>query len=361
MMNRCHLQVLFLLMVLAGCNPEAPEEPHSISRISWTTYDQNNSGLQDNFILSVEIDQSDNVWIGTFSEGIAKFDKSNWYVYNTQNSGLSSDSIWDMTFDHQNNLWVGTVHGLSKFDGTNWAVYNKENSPLPVNFITSVAVDKNNILWIGCGNANAGGLMKYDGQNWELFTPENSDLPCGIITSIFIDKDNNKWIATGQYQSKGGVVKISGDKWTVYNMTNTIMPYNHADYITQDMSGNIWVAQTALLYNEYDFFDGTLLKYDGKTWMEIKPHNYNPKLTNRIRCLKADKDNNIWIATMPESGPPIEKFEIAMFNGKKWSIMADIDSTFPNSFVQDMELDKNNTLWIGQADFGLTKMNFEME
>jgi ligand-binding sensor domain-containing protein len=356
-MNKHYLQILFLLIILTGCKKEqeAPQETHPISRISWTTYDKNNSGLQDNFIVSVEIDKSDNIWIGTFSNGIAKFDQSKWYVYNTQNSGLSNDSIWDMAFDNQNVLWIATKNGLTKFDGTNWTIYNRENANLPVKFISAVAVDMDNIIWLGCGSSEEGGLMKYDGTNWELFTPENSSLPCRIISKIYVDKSNNKWIATWPYQSKGGVVKIEGDNWTVFNMDNTIIPYNMADDITEDPDGNIWVAITALFYDEYGVFEGSLLRYDGNNWKEFKPHDYIPKLTNRITCLKADMNNNIWITTMPESMEP-QKYEIAMFNGTEWYVISDIDSTFPHDYVEDMEFDKNNNLWIGHTGLGLTKL-----
>ena len=356
-MNKHYLQILFLLVILTGCKKEqeAPDGLHSISQISWTTYDKDNSGLQDNFILNVEIDKNDNIWIGTFSEGIAKFDGINWIVYNTHNSGLSNDSICDMCFDNQNNLWIGTSNGLTKFDGTNWTVYNMENSNLPVRFVFSVAVDKDNILWIGCGNSEKGGLMKFDGTNWELFTPENSILPSRIISKIFVDRSNNKWLATWPYQDKGGVVKIEGHKWTVFNKYNSIIPYNMADDITQDKNGNIWVAITALLYDKYGVFEGSLLRYDGKNWKEFKPHDYVPKLTNRISCVKVDMNNNIWIATEPESNEP-QKYEIAMFNGKEWYVVSEIDSTFPHDYIDDMEFDKNNNLWIGLIDFGLSKL-----
>ena len=203
--------------------------------------------------------------------------------------------------------------------------------------------------------------MKYDGTNWTLFTPENSILPCRIINDIFTDKDNNTWVTTWQYQGNGGIVKINDDKWTLFNSENSIIPYNHADKITQDSKGNIWIGITAVIYNKYDVFDGCLLKYNFDGWSIIRPHEYVPKLTNRIISVKVDNLDNVWITTIPESGPPIEKHEIAMFNGKEWIALSDIDSNIYNAYVKDMEFDINNGLWIGHIGYGLTKMNIDYE
>ena len=353
-MKKLHLQILFLCIILIGCNKEdnTQKKFYTLSQISTTTYDKNNAGLHDDFIVKVVMDKNDNIWIGTFAKGIAKFDGANFHVYNTQNSGLSNDSIWDMVFDNQNNLWIATMNGLSKFDGVNWATFNMKNSNLPVKFISTVAVDKDNIVWLGCGNAEEGGLMKFDGVNWELYTTENSSLPCRIINKIFIDKNNNKWIATNVFQGNGGIVKIDGNNWTVFNKNNTIMPLNCAEEITQDMDGNIWVASASYFFEESE---SSLLRYDGKNWEVFKPNNSTQnKLTNRITCLKADMYNNIWIATSPEPGQQ-PNYEITMFNGKEWFVLSDFDSTFPHTYVKDMLFDKNNILWIGQTGFGLMK------
>ena len=362
MIKHLFLPVL-LFFGLVGCKKsvETSEVLHTISRINWYTYTSTNSNLPENFVTNIEINNVNEIWVGTFSKGVAKFDGINWQVYNTKNSGLSNDTIWDMTVDNQNNLWVGTSNGLSRFDGTTWTVYNWTNAPLPTRNITSVAVDDNNIVWVGCGNSIEGGLLKFDGFTWQLFTPQNSILPCRIIDKIFIDNKNNKWIATNQYQGNGGVLKINNENWSLFNKNNTIMPYNSSDDISQDKNGNIWVAMAALLYDKPNYFDGSLAKYDWNSWKEFKTHEEIPKLTNRINCIRADKFNNIWAATMPEGFPSFGEYEIAMFNGLKWSVLSDIDNTFPHSFIMDMDFDKNHNLWIAQSDIGLTKVEIEMK
>lgn len=362
-MKNSFYKLTVLLLTFTGCNVDENiihEKHSSISQIEWMTYGTTNSGLHDDFIVCVEIDQEGNKWIGTFSKGIAKFDGTNWTVFNSKNSGLSNDSITDMTFDKENNLWVGTKNGISMFDNSNWEIFNTQNSDLPINLITAITIDQQDNIWIGCGHSSAGGLMKFDGSKWTLFTPENSILPCRIINDIFVDRENNIWIATFQYFDKGGIVKISEEIWTLYDKDNSPMPYNFADDIIQDLDGDIWVSTSAIIYSEEGVFHGVLLKYDGNNWHAYYPHDSNPKLTNRIFCIKNDNYNNIWITTIPEEGSTIEDYELAMFNGQEWFITSDYDSTILSSLVVDMEFDLQNRLWIGNAGYGLTKMEVDL-
>ena len=94
-------------------------------------------------------DTQGNIWIGTRG-GLAKFDGQHWSVYSTTNSGLPNDDIRSLVIDQSGNVWVGTYGGgLAKFDGRSWSVYNTSNSGLPDNFIKSLAVDSHGNIYIG--------------------------------------------------------------------------------------------------------------------------------------------------------------------------------------------------------------------
>ena len=56
---------------------------------NYTTAD----GLISNFVECIDVDDNDNVWIGT-SSGVQMFDGYNWTLYNTSlNPGMVSDNI----------------------------------------------------------------------------------------------------------------------------------------------------------------------------------------------------------------------------------------------------------------------------
>jgi hypothetical protein len=94
--------------------------------------------------------------------GLAKFDGVNWSVYNTSNSGLPDNDVETIAIDEKGNIWIGTgiicCGGLAKFDGTNWTVYNTLNSNLPYDWVSTILIDKQGNKWIG---TSGGGLAVY--------------------------------------------------------------------------------------------------------------------------------------------------------------------------------------------------------
>lgn len=313
------------------------------------------TGLHDDFITCITIDKQNNKWIGTYSNGIAKFDGLGWEIFNTSNSGLANDSIEEITFDRNGILWIATKKsGLVKFNGSEWVIYKDADFPGLNNKIRSIAVGMDNVKWIAYGHFEEGGLVKFDDTNWTLFTPENSVLPSSIIDQIHVDKDNRIWACT-----HGGLVSIQNGQWTVFNKDNTIMPYNWIWDISSDSHGNIWVGSNALLSSKDDA--GTLLRFDGKYWYENKPSE-SGKSSNSVNSIVTDNWGNIWVAT--GVGSTYEQSfgdQISMFNGQKWFVLSDLDPTFPNTFVLDMIVDQENVLWIGGISVGLIKIEMEYE
>lgn len=173
---------------------------------TWTVFNSSNSGLPENYIKSIAVDQQENVWAGTTYNGLAKFDGNTWTVYDTSNSALPDNLVNSIAIDKHGNKWIGTYHGIAKFDGKTWTVYNKSNSGLPDNFVSIVKIDEQGQKWIGTAY---GGLAKYDGQKWIVYNNSNSGLAGDFISSITIDKYGNKWIGTANGISvfrEGGVI-----------------------------------------------------------------------------------------------------------------------------------------------------------
>ena len=82
-----------------------------------TYYDTSNSGLPDNEIISIAIEENKNKWIGT-NAGLVLFNGTNWILYDTSNSDLPDNRINSIAIDGNGDKWIGTDHGLAVFDGT---------------------------------------------------------------------------------------------------------------------------------------------------------------------------------------------------------------------------------------------------
>lgn len=64
--------------------------------------------------LTVEVDIKDNVWVGTsnnYKSGLLKFDGINWTDYSVINSGLNNQFIEDIDVDEKGCVWVSTSGG----------------------------------------------------------------------------------------------------------------------------------------------------------------------------------------------------------------------------------------------------------
>lgn len=85
------------------------------------------------------IDAQNNVWIGTFSDGLYQLSGGSWGVESLA-TGMSSNSINDVVIDDAGRIWVGTDYGLNVFDGSGWQVYRMDNSELADNGIRAMAV-----------------------------------------------------------------------------------------------------------------------------------------------------------------------------------------------------------------------------
>ena len=127
----------------------------------WTVYDKNNSDLPCSSICSLVFDSEGVLWISTrddldvvgeiYGGGLTKFDGNGWHSYTIWNSPLTSNTIFDICIDEDENLWLGTCSGgLVKFNRRDeWAAYNKTNSGIASNTVSVIAVDSLGHKWIG--------------------------------------------------------------------------------------------------------------------------------------------------------------------------------------------------------------------
>ncbi len=177
--------------------------------------------------------------MATYSEGLAKFDGQNWTVYNSSNSGLPENTVMSIAIDDLGNKWIGTNGGsqgggLSRFDGTNWTTYNSGNSGLSNDYVEDIAIDGSGTLWIA---TYFGGLVQFDGINWTTYDPSNSGLPGYVVRVVEVDETDTKWIGVYNY----GLTKFDGMNWTTYNSVNSLLPDDMVISIAFDGNGTKWI------------------------------------------------------------------------------------------------------------------------
>src|SRR3989339_1680238 len=88
---------------------------------TWTTYDNNNTNGSLPLVSCLATDASGNIWIGSY-RSLVKYDQSTtWTIYNSSNSLVPNDNnVVDVAVDNSNNIWACTyASGLLSYNGNN--------------------------------------------------------------------------------------------------------------------------------------------------------------------------------------------------------------------------------------------------
>lgn len=86
-----------------------------------------------------------------FGLGLMKYQAGKWSSYTISDSKIPSNSVIEISEDNHGRLWLGTYSGgMASFDKkSKWNVIDKSNSPIPFNSIEFIEFDKSGDLWLG--------------------------------------------------------------------------------------------------------------------------------------------------------------------------------------------------------------------
>ncbi len=167
-------------------------------------YTESNSRLPDEYITALAKDAQGNIWIGTRTQGIVKFDtQGQWDIREVGGSVAAPFDNWvtALFVDRQDRVWVGTEKGrLSMLspDGiwTSYSVYRHGLEADPAYDdpqINAFAMDQQGRLWIGTSD----GLFALEPNgNWLAFTQANSTFYPDYVKALTVDLNNRLWIAS---------------------------------------------------------------------------------------------------------------------------------------------------------------------
>ena len=255
--------VLGLLTIFASCRGQEKtnvlKEP-TISRMSpivkrsfKTTglAPDHDTSLVSQYIRSIFQDSKGNLWFGTISEGVVRYDK-NTLTYFSYPDGFINNSVFAINEDKTGNLWFGTDQGVYKYDGKTFRNYSQKDGLSRIDISRkSILVDKSGAIWVG----THGGVFLYDPiadskgrQSFSLCKL----LPPIHVAGILQDKMGNIWFAS----SDNGVYKYDG-KAITHITEKEGLGENYAGGIAEDKTGNIWFTMKT-----------GICKYDGKTLTE---------------------------------------------------------------------------------------------
>lgn len=127
-----------------------------------------------NYIKDIYIDKKDNIWLGTYKDGVCviKHDLSEVVPYNTSN-GLSNNSIRCIKESPSGEIWVGTFDGLNIINPVTSRITSYKSGSqgtLSHHSVYSILFDRMQTIWIG---TYAGGADYYNpyGHLFDFYNP----------------------------------------------------------------------------------------------------------------------------------------------------------------------------------------------
>lgn len=283
------------------------------------------------YVLTSFEDSQGNLWFGTLSEGVAKFDGQSLEYYSDIN-GLIGNAVAAIAEDTSGNLWFGTQSGLSRYDGRSFTNYTEKDGLCHFR-VSNLLFDRNGTFWIGTW----GGVCTFNGKEFTHFpipypaidTELNKDTK-DWITSIFEDAHGNIWFGRDGY----GASMYDGTGFTHYTIKDGLNS-NNVQAIEQDDEGNIWIGTRVAEKDNADeakrFGMGGLNKYDGEEFTHFP--GIDGVNEGDVYAIYKDSSGSIWISTISNG---VYRYHENEF--KNYEV--------PKSAMSIME-DRNGNIWFG--------------
>ena len=313
-------------------------------------------------IVSLYYDSKKRLWVGTNDNGIAVLEGDKFTFFNHK-QGLNSSSVRAITEDNEGNILAATTMGISYID-KDMKLHNINEPQINKEYILTLKKDSSGTVYgitmsggvFTIQNKRIASFynskdLEYGNPNSIFPDPKNkgyvyigtdeSDLlhlklgnafseikvysvaPHKTINDICLIKDN-LWMCTDK-----GIGFF--DKDFEYHQLNSLPMENSVDQIMLDHESNLWFCssrQGVMKIVENAFVDisklagmdptvvNSVCRYEDKIYVAtdrglvIFNESYkriNNKLSSlmngiRIRCLKKDKDNNIWVCSYSDHG-----------------------------------------------------------
>ncbi|KYK23504.1 hypothetical protein AYK24_07365 [Thermoplasmatales archaeon SG8-52-4] len=321
--------------------------------------DSLNTGYKGNRPTSFSIDTEGYLWIGTWGEGLNKYDHvhdlfTNYSVNENSQNSIPSNLIRDIYHDRRGRLWVGTWNGLSSIDSISTEgivkISTYQHDPndsvsLSDNRVTSIFEDNNGNLWIGTLEGGLNRLI-HSNQSFKRYQndPKNPHSISGNdISCIMQDHRGVLWVGTNSNGLNRYYYDLDHFETISYNPNESkSLAGNNVFSIYEDQSGLIWIGANAL--NKYNPFKERFnhLKHD--------PDNPNSLSHSDIGAIFQTIDEDLWIGT---EGGGLNKCILDENKFERFLFQQYDPELAGNIYIGSITEDIYGNLWIGTRRNGI--------
>jgi ligand-binding sensor domain-containing protein/serine phosphatase RsbU (regulator of sigma subunit) len=193
-------------------------------------------GYSTDNVKTIFEDTEGNIWSGNYGEGLTQIIPKtfNTYTFDKKKYGNNIYSI----YIKQQIRWIGTEYGLLKLNHFTGKIINfySNNSGLPRDRVNTIYSADGKILWIGTEN---NGVFRLDTADEKVLKyPVGGGMLENSITSI-TGKEDEIWIGT-----KKGLCNINSIKARIkwYSISRGGLPHNLINYLYIDSKNRLWIS-----------------------------------------------------------------------------------------------------------------------
>ena len=313
---------------------------------SFKTYKQNTedqNSVSGNGLWSVYIDNSENIWVGSWEGGLNKWSrkkkKFKRYSYDPADPQKNNfNGVGSISEDPSGVIWFTTHEWLYSFNrNSNKFQYYKFD---PKNNGTyALYIENSNKIWFG---ADVRGLTRFNPSNgtFKFYSHDPDDsttISSNTVRRILPDGKDILWIATPNGLNKFD--KQTGDFKRYKHDSNNprSLSQDEIHCLLKDREGILWIATDEGGLNRFDLATDSFksLRFEGL-----------PGVTN----IYEDKKGNFWVGAYP--------LGLTLFDRKNEMSVYHITEKdgLANNMISSVLEDDTGNLWIGTGN-GLSKFN----
>jgi serine phosphatase RsbU (regulator of sigma subunit)/streptogramin lyase len=270
------------------------------------------------------VDENKILWIASQGSGLVSYDRSkDKYEFFTHNENITSSissNLVKTIYDDGKYFWIGTEEGLNRFDKKTKTFkrffINSSNPKINVNGINYniIEIDKMpGYLWFG---TNGSGLVRFDKQKetFKKYTYDPEDATslnsrANFVRTVWYSKSRPDELWTGTTNGIN-ILNLKTEKFRYYNYDpkdSTSLSHPNVMHFYEDKSGYVWIAT----------YGGGLNRFDPKTEKFLRFTQENSDLPNNgVYGILPDENGNLWIST--NSG--ITKFNPTTFKFRNYTV-----------------------------------------
>lgn len=326
-----------------------------------------------NDIRGMDLDQAGNVWIATYSDGIANYINDQWNFYSPDNT-TEITYLGNIFIDNNNDILTCSYNeGLSKFSDFDWSKIDISNCPLANDVTDQIEFETNGTAWI---RNRWGQILKFKDNNWEVFDTETLIPESEAILYLHVDQNDHKWIVFRNEAYEFFTLFYDDVNWSVFsipalpNITEMVrsfvVSYDGTPILAMregvyEFTGTEWV--NSQIYDEVEWDDlgflalgsnndlwitniSRLYKKDNSGINQMSFDTLIDMPSAIITSLVVDQNNNLWFTLVNTS-----ERRLIFFDGESFIVDRTLEFNSPNQSLPSTLIDNNNLLWI--VDRGL--------